>query len=91
MPMIKDESVVGKYKGLSGVKLPEISVLTFDGKVLSWKTFCEQFDATIHCKTGLNNIEKLMYLHKALKNGLARFVIQELTQMSESTKKSLNA
>ena len=72
---IKADSAVDKVKGLSGVKLPKISVPTFDGKVLNWKSFWEQFDATIHCKTGLNNTEKLMYLQEALKDGPARFVI----------------
>ena len=34
----------------SGVRLPKISIPTFDGKTLhvSWKSFWEQFDATIH-------------------------------------------
>ena len=54
---IKVESAVDKDKGVSGVKLSKISVPTFDGKVLNWKNFWEQFDATIHCKTGLNNTE----------------------------------
>ena len=83
---IKAESAVDKDKGLSGVKLLKISIPTFDGKVLNWKSFWEQFDATIHCKTGLNNTEKLMYLQEVLKDGLARFVIQGLTRTSESYK-----
>ena len=46
---IKSESTVDKEKGLSGVKLPKISVPKFDGKVLNRKSFSEQFDDTIHC------------------------------------------
>ena len=76
---IKVESAVDKGKGLSEVKLPKISVPTFGGKVLNRKSFGEQFDTTIHHKTELNNTEKLMYLQEALKDGLARFVIQGLT------------
>ena len=76
MKNIKAEFAVDKHKGLSGVKLRKISVPTFDGKVLN---FWEQFDATIHCKHGLNNTENLMYLQEALKDGPARFVIQGLT------------
>ena len=64
---IKAESAVDKDKGLSGVKLPKISVPAFDGKVLNLKCFWEQFNVTIHCKTGLNNTEKLMYLQEVLK------------------------
>ena len=71
-------------KGLRAVKLPKIRVPTFDGKVLNWKSFWKQFDATIHCKTGRNNTKKLMYLQEALKDGPARFVIQGLTRTFES-------
>ena len=39
----------------SGVRLPKVSIPTFDGKIQSWKSFWEQFDATIHSKTGLND------------------------------------
>ena len=34
----------------SRVRLPKISIPTFNGKVLSWKSLGEQFDATIHSK-----------------------------------------
>ena len=85
----KTESTVSKDKGLSGVKLPKVSVLTFDGKVLNWKSFCEQFDTTIHYKTGLNDTEKLLYWQDALKNGPARFVIQGLTQTSENYEEAI--
>ena len=67
----KAESAVDKEKGLGGVKLPKVSIPTFDGKVLNWKSFWEQFDATIHCKTGMNNTKKLMYSQEALKDVLA--------------------
>ena len=44
-----------------------ISIPTFDGKILIWKSFEEQFDATIYSKAGLNDIEKLTYLQDLLK------------------------
>ena len=66
---VKLESIVNKETGLSGVKLPNISAPTFDSKVLTWKSFWEQFDATIHGKTGLNDTEKFMCLQDALKDG----------------------
>ena len=81
---VKAESAVDKGKRLSRVKLPQVSVSTFDGKVLNRKSFWKQFDTTIHCSTRLNNTEKLMYLQKALKDGPGRFVIQGLTQTCES-------
>ena len=73
-----------KASASSGVRLPKISIPTFDGKILIWKSFWEQFDATIHSKAGLNDIEKLMYLQDALKNSPARFMIQGLTRTSEN-------
>ena len=86
---IKAKSAVSKEKGLSWVKLHKVSVPTFDGKVLSWKNFWVKCDATIHCKTGLNDTEKLMYLQEALKHGPARFVMQGFTQTSQSYKKAI--
>ena len=68
----------------SGVQLPKISIPNFDGKVLSWKSFWKQFDATIHSKPGLNDIEKLMYLQDHPKDSPARFMIQGLTRTSEN-------
>ena len=47
---IKAVSAVDKDKGLSGVKLPKLNVPTFDGKVLNWNSFWEQFDMTIHTR-----------------------------------------
>ena len=76
---INAESTASKETGLSEVKLPNVSVPTFDAKVLNWKNFWEQLDATIHSKTSLSDTTKLMYLQGALKDGLARFVIQGLT------------
>ena len=66
------------------IRLPKINVPTFDGKILSWKSFWEQLDATIHSKAGLNDIEKLTYLQDPLENSSARFVNQGLTQTSEN-------
>ena len=86
---IMADSAVDKDKRMSGVKLPKVSVPTFDGKVLNWRSFWEHFDATIHCKTGLDNMEKIMYLQVDLKDGPARFVIQGLTQKSESYDKAI--
>ena len=44
---IKAESTVIQEMGLSGLKRPEVSVPTFDGKVSCWNSSWEQFDTTI--------------------------------------------
>ena len=71
------------------MKLPKVSVSTFDDKVLNWKNFWEQFDATIHSKPGLSDTAKLMYLQDALNDGPARFLIQGLTRTSESYEEAI--
>ena len=35
----------------SRVKLSKIDVPTFDGSILHWTTFWEQFEISINCKT----------------------------------------
>ena len=53
--------------GLSEVKLPKVSVPTFDG--ISWKSFWEQFHATIHSKPGLNDTAKFIQIHARCSQG----------------------
>ena len=66
----------------TGVKLPKISVPSFDGNLLNWNTFWEQFEIGIHSKEQLTDVEKLAYLKDSLKSGPARHVIEGLTQTS---------
>ena len=69
---------------VGGAKLPRIEIPTFDGNILSWRLFWEQFQAAVHDKPHLEDIDKLTYLRDALKNGPARNVVQGLTQTAES-------
>ena len=64
----------------TGVKLPKISVPTFDGNIMNWSSFWEQFEVSIHKKENLEDVEKLAYLRDALKDGSAKLVIQGLSQ-----------
>ena len=73
----------------SKVRLPKISNPTINGKVLSWKGFWEQFDATIHSNSESSDADKLTYLQDALKNGRARFAIEELTRTSDSYEEAI--
>ena len=47
------DCLVDLVKTTETVTLSKFSVSTFDRKVRSWKSFWEQFDATIYSKTGL--------------------------------------
>ena len=66
-----------------GVKLPKLDVATFDGNILHWKTFWEQFDVSVHRRTNLSDAEKLVYLRHALKDGTASRVIEGLSRTGE--------
>ena len=66
-----------------GVKLPKLDVPTFDGDILNWRTFWEQFCIAIHDRTHLSNAEKLAYLRHALKDGTAKSTIEGLSHSGD--------
>ena len=68
---------------IQGVKLPKLDVPTFDGSLLNWKTFWEQFNVAVHVRTNLAESEKLAYLRHALKAGSAKSVIEGLSRSGE--------
>ena len=67
----------------TGVKLPKLDVPTFDGSILNWKTFWEQFSVAVHDRSNLTHSEKLAYLRHALKAGSAKSVIEGLSRSGE--------
>ena len=42
----------------TGVQLPKFQLKSFDGNPRNWKPFIEAFEAAIHSKANLSNIEK---------------------------------
>ena len=67
----------------SGVKLPKLDVPVFDGNILHWKQFWDQFCVSVHERSNLTNAEKLVYLQHALKDGSAKSTIEGLSQSGE--------
>ena len=67
----------------NGVKLPKLDVPTFDGSILHWKTFWEQFNVSVHGRSNLTDSEKLAYLRHALKGGGAKSVIEGLSRSGD--------
>ena len=67
----------------SGVRLPKLAVPTFDGNILHWRQFWEQFCVSVHNRPSLSNAEKLVYLQHALKDGSAKSIIAGLSQSGE--------
>ena len=68
---------------MKGVNLPKIDVPTFDGKLLHWNTFWEQFDVAVNSKSCLSDAEKLVYLQHALKGGQAKQAIEGLSRSGD--------
>ena len=60
------------------VRLPKIEVPTFNGNVLEWNLFWEQFEVSVHSKIHISDTEKFAYLRQAVKDGPARHVIEGL-------------
>ena len=80
------ELTVGKWTPgvVSGVKLPKLEVPTFDGNILNWGIFREQFRVTIHSRDHLSDADKLAYLQHALRDGTAKNVMEGLTRLAGS-------
>ena len=74
-----------------GVKLPKLDVPTFDGQVINWRSFWEQFEVAIHSKSALSDSEKLAYLKHALKGGTAKNVIEGLSRSGEQYKEAIES
>ena len=55
----------------------------FDGHLLHWTKFWEQFEVAIHNKTSLSEAEKLVYLQHALKGGSAKQTIEGLSSSGD--------
>ena len=66
-----------------GVRLPKIDVPRFDGDLLNWKTFWEQYDVSIHSQDDLSDAEKLVYLGQSLSDSKAKHVIDGLARTGE--------
>ena len=77
------DSVSGRSK--VGVKLPKITIKSFDGDAMFWNVFIESFDVTIHERTDLSPIEKFTYLRGFLK-GDALETIQGMPLTQENYK-----
>ena len=67
-----------------GVELPKLEAPTFNGNILHWRSFCEQFSNSVHGRSNLSAAEKLVYLQQALKGGLARSTIEGLSRSGDN-------
>ena len=67
-----------------GVRLPKLDVPRFDGEILNWRSFWEQFCISVHERTNLSKSEKLVYLQQSLKGGSAKGTIEGLSRSGDN-------
>ena len=67
----------------TGAKLPKLEVPTFNGDILNWKGFWEQFCLSVHDWTNLTYAKKLVYLQNSIKDNTAKHTIEGLTKSGE--------
>ena len=79
----EDNVSTATTSGAVGVKLPKICIQPFDGEALKWRTFIEQFEATVDIKDDLSDIEKFTYLKGYLRDS-ALEAINGLTLTSDN-------
>ena len=72
-----------------GVKLPKLDVPTFNGSILNWRSFWEQFSISVHDRSNLSNSEKLVYLQQALKSGSAKNAIEGLSRTGDNYEEAI--
>ena len=60
-----------------------MDVPSFDGDILNWRSFWEQFAISVHDRTDLADAEKLVYLQQAIKDGYAKQAIEGLSHSGE--------
>jgi hypothetical protein len=74
----------------SGVRLPKLDVPTFDGDLVHWASFWEQFTISVHGRKDLVDSEKLAYLRNAVKDGSAKHVVEGLSRTGEHYKEAVD-
>ena len=59
-------------------KLPKLKIKKFDGKIINWRTFWDQFQSSVDSQENITNINKFGYLRNLLCDS-ARETISGLT------------
>ena len=75
--------VLSKTTTDNQIRLPKLSLKEYDGSLLSWNSFWNQFDVSVHKNVNLSDMRKFTYL-KSLLDGEAEKSIAGLTLASEN-------
>ena len=80
--LLDDQSTSSQPTHQPCIRLPKISIPTFNGNLLNWTSFWKQFEVTVHSKDNLQDVEKLAYLKDVVKDTPARRVVEGLLRMA---------
>ena len=69
-------------------KLQKLKIQKFDGKIINWQTFWDQFESSIDSQENITDIDKFGYLRNLLCDS-ARETISGLTLTSENYKNAI--
>ena len=84
---VKSPTIVKKKFDLQ-IKLPKIELKDYDGSLLKWSTFWEQFKTSINNNEDLSDIQKFTYL-KTYLVGEAERAVQGVSFTTENYKKAI--
>ena len=73
------------------VKLPELNIPTFDREPTNWKSYWQQFEATIHNSTKLTDQLRMQYLLKSLTTQKAKDTIEGIDATAEAYPEAIEA
>ena len=73
------------------VKLPELNIPTFNGESTNWKSYWQQFEATIHKSSKLTNQVRMQYLLKSLTTQKAKDAVEGIDATAEAYAEAIAA
>ena len=72
-----------------GLKIPKLEALSFNGNILNWTHFWEQFTISIDKCSSSTDVEKFVYLQNSMKGGAAKSVIEGLSGSGDNYSKAV--
>ena len=72
------------------IEVHKIRAPTFEGDIINWVAFWEQFEVAIQSNERLHDAQKFVYLREAVKDGPAKQVIQGISHSAESYKEAVD-
>ena len=61
-------------------RIPKLDIPTFNGEILNWQKFWDQFAIVVHNQKNISNAERLLYLEQAVHGGPAAKAIEGLSR-----------